>query len=107
MLFLYFLERFSGCCGPPLLSEYGEDTSTFTSLKYLVGLRQHHPEQPSTELQKYMYSLSSSSTSHFSLAFYTKDSLKNRILELQLGKFGQIILPYVMGEKVVFLFSYK
>ena len=42
--FSWFLELFSsGCCGPPLLNEYREDTSTFTVLKYLVGLRQHPP----------------------------------------------------------------
>lgn len=39
--------RFSGCCGPapppPLLNECGEDTATFTLLKYSAGLLRHPP----------------------------------------------------------------
>lgn len=42
-VFLFFLEQFSCCCCPLLLNEYGEDTSTFTFLKYLVGVHQHPP----------------------------------------------------------------
>lgn len=72
MLFLYFLEKFSGCCGPLVLNEYGEDTSTFTLLKYLVDLRQHPPW---TAVNRTVHVLSSSSASYFSYAFYTVDPL--------------------------------